>query len=236
MENEKNDLLIPLAIVIAGALIGVGVYFSAGYTPSANAPHEEGGTKQPTREALLKNAVLLGNPEAPVVMVEYADFQCPYCGKFFKETSPLIIDSYVKSGKVLLAYKDFAFLGPESGRAALAARCAKDQDKFWQYHDFLYSHLWDTYYSKNQNGENVGAFSDANLKKFAANLKLDTARFNECMDKDTHAAAVAESTDEARDFGVTGTPAFFINDKSITGAQPYAQFQKIIEDELKNKL
>jgi len=97
------------------------------------------------------------------IIIEYADFQCPFCGKFFKETEETLIKDYVDAGKVRFVYRDFAFLGKESLKAAEAARCAGDQGKFWEYHDYLYNH---------QNGENQGAFSNLYLKSFAGELKL----------------------------------------------------------------
>ena len=104
-----------------------------------------------------------GNETATVTVVEYADFQCPFCGRFFRETEKNLLDEYVKAGKIKFIYRDFAFLGYESSQAAQAAHCAGEQGKFWEYHDYLYSH---------QNGENQGAFSTTNLKSFAGMLKL----------------------------------------------------------------
>ncbi|MEI7810082.1 MAG: thioredoxin domain-containing protein [bacterium] len=114
-----------------------------------------------------------GNTDAPVTVVVYVDFQCPYCGKFFKETEQTVLADYIKAGKIKLVSRDFAFLGryaqpyavekDESIKAAEAARCAADQGKFWEYHDYLFAH---------QNGENKGNFSSLNLKTFAKALGL----------------------------------------------------------------
>ena len=116
---------------------------------------------------------VLGSPAAKVMVVEYGDFQCPFCGKFFKTAGQQLKETYLKSGKAAFVWRDFAFLGEESIRAAEAARCAGEQGKFWEYHDYLFNYIWDNYYSKNISGENVGAFSDRNLKSFAATLGLD---------------------------------------------------------------
>ena len=105
----------------------------------------------------------LGLSVAPVTVVVYADFQCPFCDRFFKDSEKNIRDTYVKDNTVQLVYRDFAFLGPESSKASEAARCAGEQGQFWEYHDYLYNH---------QNGENRGAFANANLKSFAKELKL----------------------------------------------------------------
>lgn len=105
----------------------------------------------------------LGNPQAKVAIVMYEDFQCPFCGRFFSDSEQTIRDTYVKNGQVQYIYRDFAFLGPESVKASEAARCAADQGKFWEYHDYLFTH---------QNGENQGNFSSLNLKLFAKEVGL----------------------------------------------------------------
>ena len=107
---------------------------------------------------------VLGNQNAPITIVLYVDFQCPFCGKFFKETEQTVLANYVKDGKVKLVSRDFAFLGDESLKSAEATRCANDQGKFWEYHDYLFTH---------QKGENRGDFSNLNLKTFAKELGLE---------------------------------------------------------------
>jgi len=104
-----------------------------------------------------------GNPDAPITIILYVDFQCPYCEKFFTQTEQTALANYVKDGKVKLVSRDFAFLGEESLKAAEAARCAGDQGKFWEYHDYLFTH---------QKGENQGNFSSLNLKTYAKELGL----------------------------------------------------------------
>jgi len=106
----------------------------------------------------------LGNSTAPITIIEYTDFQCPFCGKFFQETEQTVMNDYIKAGKIELVHRDFSFLGNESTMAAEAARCAGDQGKFWEYHDYLFTH---------QAGENHGNFSNVNLKSFASVLGLN---------------------------------------------------------------
>ena len=106
---------------------------------------------------------VIGDPNAPITVIVYVDFQCPFCGKYFKETQETALNSYVKDGKIKLVSRDFAFLGDESLKSAEAARCAGDQGKFWDYHDYLFNH---------QNGENKGNFSSLNLKTYAKAIGL----------------------------------------------------------------
>ena len=227
-ENKNLALMIPGAILVAGVIIaGAILYTKSDKVAQAPIPEKQAGSPvagaPAEAKALLEARVgdaTLGNPAAPVTVVEFADFQCPFCGRFFKNTLPLIKEKYVKSGQVQFVFRDFAFLGEESFRAAEAVRCAGDQNKFWDFHDYLYNH---------QNGENQGAFSDGNLKKFADALNLDRVEFDSCFDSKKYRELVEKESSGGRDLGVTGTPATFVNGKIITGAQPFAEFEKEIQ-------
>lgn len=224
VRSASNPLLVPIAIIIAGALIGGSVLYS---NSGKRVPPQLDATntgRAVDNAELLKQAQndsrSLGDPSAPVTIVEFADFQCPFCGKFFRESGTKIIEQYVKTGKARFVYRDFAFLGPESIMAAEASRCAGDQQQFWQYHDYLFAH---------QQGENQGAFAKERLKEFAATLKLDTTKFNSCLDAGTHRDQVQKDLDLGRTLGVDGTPATFVNDKFFNGALPFEQFKTAID-------
>jgi len=165
-----------------------------------------------------------GDPNAPVTIIEFGDFQCPYCGRFFAQTEPQIDETYIQSGKVRFGYFGFAFLGQESNWAAEAAECAADQNKFWEYHDTLYS---------SQSGENQGAFNKDNLKKIAEGLGLDTSAFNECFDSGKYKRLIQDDSNAASSLGVRSTPTFLINGQAIVGAQPFDVFQQTIDSLLK---
>ncbi len=123
-------------------------------------------------------------------------------------------------------YWHVAFLGQESADAAAASECAADQDAFWEYHDLLF---------ESQSGENQGAFKNENLKQFAADLKLDTKAFNECLDSGKYTQLVQEATQTANSMGVNSTPAFVVNGRAIMGAQPFDVFEQAIKEELTKK-
>ena len=236
MENSTNEnevkqspLVIPGAILLAGVIIAGAVMYSGGGR-TAEAPDADGqaaavATSEDAKMLLDAEPgdFVLGNPEAPVTLVEFADFQCPFCGKYFKETLPRVKDAYIKTGQVKFIFRDFAFLGEESFRAAEAARCAGEQGKFWDYHDYLYGH---------QKGENEGAFSDANLKKFADVLKLDRTLFDACFDSGKYRDAVERESMLGKELGVSGTPTTFVNGKAITGAIPFSSLDKDIQSAL----
>lgn len=174
---------------------------------------------------ITENMPRLGNADAPVVLVEYADYQCPFCELFFKESFPNLKRDYIDTGKVRFYYQDFPFLGEESQFASEAAKCAKEQGKFWEYHDYLYTH---------QDGENKGAFAQANLKKFAADLGLDKAKFNNCVDSRVYKPDVEAESNAGQGYGVSATPTVFINGVKFEGAKNYEVYKQAIEKALQN--
>jgi len=174
-------------------------------------------------------AIFLGSDDAPITLVEFGDYQCFFCNKFFHDTEQSILENYVETGKVKIIFKDFTIIGPDSIGAANAAHCAGDQGKFWEYHDELYNQ-W--------NGENNGWASDENLVKFAQNIGLKGDEFEQCMSDGKYKQLVSASSTDAKNLGITGTPAFFVigPDNQITrisGAQPYEVFHNIFQEELK---
>ncbi len=177
--------------------------------------------------ALQQSGNTLGDPNAPVKIIEYADFQCPYCRLFWQDTEPQIIENYVKTGKVYYEYRSVgAYLGEESQSAAEAAYCAGDQGKFWEYHDTLFSH-W--------TGENVGDFTPEKLKQYAASIGLDQVAFEQCLSSGKQTGRVQQDLENARKDGIKGTPSFLINGMIIEGAQPFAVFQHAIDRALQGK-
>lgn len=229
--SPENKMMIPAAIIVAGLIVAGAVIYVSGpravvpdgaNPPGDNTPPPSGNIAEILK--IRKDDFVLGSPSAKVTFIEYGDFQCPFCGRFATQVKQQIVDQYVKSGKVAFIWRDFAFLGEESTRASEAARCAGEQGKFWDFHDYLFSH---------QQGENAGAFSDANLKKFAGAVKLDQVKFDSCFTSGKYKKAVEDSTAEGRAAGVNGTPASFVNGKPISGAQPFSVFQSAIEAELK---
>jgi len=175
----------------------------------------------PARDHPQADGNKMGDPNAPVKIVEYADFQCPYCMHYWEETEPQIIQNYVATGKVYYEYRSVGgFIGPESADAADAAYCAADQNKFWEYHDILFA---------NWTGENAGDFAPDKLRQYAAAIKLNLDQFNTCIDSNAHTDQVNQDVSDAKTAGVQGTPAFVINGKLIEGAQPYSAFQQAID-------
>ena len=202
-ERRKRMVLggVAIAILIAAILI------AANRPTDSEAPEID-------YAAIPSNGMVLGTSGASVQVVEYADYQCPFCGDFATEVAPQLIEDFVETGQATFEFRAFPFLGGddltspdnESVQAAEAAMCALDQDKFWEYNHLLF---------ENQDGENQGAFSNDNLKEFAAELGLDTATFNTCLDTGMHQQEVLDQFAAYQTEGIDSTPTIFINGQSV---------------------
>jgi len=163
---------------------------------------------------------LVGDKKARLVIVEFSDFQCPFC-KAVIPTLHQLLKQY--DGKVRLIFRDFPIpsLHPLAAKAHEAARCAAEQGKFWEYHDVLF--------------ERSPRLEQPELKQYARDLKLDGAAFDRCLDSGKTQAAVSADVVEGQRLGVSGTPAFFINGRMLVGNQPPNAFQQLIDSELSKK-
>jgi protein-disulfide isomerase len=168
----------------------------------------------------------IGQRSAQVVIHEYADYQCPFCGVFARSIKPELQERFIDTGIVRIVWHDFAWYGDESRRAANAARCAGDQGQFWEYHDVLFD---------NQRGTNSGTFSRDNLKRFGEAMGLEPEAFGTCVDNDTYAGAIDTDMRAVRRLGLNGTPSFTIGDQRIVGAQPVEVFEQAIAAELRQQ-
>jgi protein-disulfide isomerase len=198
--------LSPVALAsIAAVLVGVVVIGfialqgSSGSVATLRAPTT-------TTPPALAHGRSLGDDAAPVKIDVYSDFQCPNCLRFWDTVLPGLVADDIGTGKAQLIYHDFAFLGPESFAAADGARCADQQDRFWQFHDYVFA---------NQGDENSGALSDARLAQMAAAVGLDTAKWSTCIQDRATDAAVRQETAAGQARGVNGTPTVFVNGSKL---------------------
>ena len=196
---------------------------------SSSSPTE--GSTQPTEAPLAalarrhpEDPLAMGDTDAPVVMVSYSEFQCPFCGKFARDTEPTLVKEYVDKGILRIEWRDFPYLGEESLTAAKAARAAGAQGKFWEFHDAMY---------ESQLPPNSGRLTKDYVAAIAKKIGLDVQRFNKDLSSPELAGAVQRDFQEGQSIGVTGTPAFLVNGQPIIGAQPTAEFQKVIEQAAK---
>jgi len=173
-----------------------------------------------------------GDPDAPITIIEFSDFQCPFCSRFFTQTLPAIQENYIDTGIVKLVYRDFPIdsLHPNARPAHIAAECADEQGKFWEYHDVLF---------ENQGQWNRLSSSDlrSQLNQYATSMGLNSESFDSCLSSQSMADEVNADYLQASQYGATGTPTFFIgNEKNgfikLVGAQPFTAFQSAIDNQL----
>lgn len=231
VESSKFDwtkFIMPGAIILAGVLISAAIIFSNGSfgRPAADVGGVLNRGDQPQAKVSEDDDAFLGDENAPVVMIEFSDFQCPFCRSFWQDTFPKIKSQYIDTGKVKFVYRDFP-LSFHAGAmpAAQAAECAEDQGKFWEMHDKIFS-------EQAKQGGGTIQFGVADVKKWAGEIGLDTGKLNSCLDSQKYAEEVEKDIADGSSAGVSGTPGFFINGRLVVGAQPFSVFQSLIEEEL----
>jgi protein-disulfide isomerase len=185
-------------------------------------------------ENLLKiGSPILGNPDAPITILDFSDFQCLNCGRYVKNTEPIINETYIQTGKASLVYKYFPLVGFDSFNPALAGQCSQEQGLFWQFHKLLFA---------NQKPIDSGWVSKNNLKNFASQISgLDLQKFSECLDSERYKDHINKDLEMAKKFQLRATPSFIImeNDGTdqdfLTGAHPFPSFAAIIDNKLGEK-
>ena len=208
----------PLIVWVVIALLVVGV--GAGVAVQRSRSVESNEVVTPAHALGPGGGEVLGNPSAPVVLEEYADFQCPACAALERAAGPTI-RRLAEQGRIRFVFHNFAFLGPESLRAASAATCAGDQGKFWPYHDLLFAE---------QAPENSGALSTDRLLELGRRVGLSDERFTACVRDDTYVPWVRQVTEEGSRRGVRGTPTLYRNGEqlSLNGIQSEAELERAI--------
>jgi len=210
---KKILLAIPISV---GILTGMFLVFF---------PQSEVDSKLFTESKLIQNgSPIMGDPSAPITILEWGDYQCTFCHNFHQNTLISIKQDFIQTGKVKLVFKDFPLNGPDSVLAAEAAYCAQDQEKYWQYHDELY---------KNWGGENTGWVTRTSLDTFAKTIGINLIQFNQCLDVHKYNERVNQMYKFGRELGIDATPSFLIfnNEKmiKIRGNQPLEVFLKSID-------
>ena len=216
--NKKGVII---GVIVIASVVGIAASFSS---PSSETVNLDMGRTHGTISTAMGSPIL-GDPLAPVTIVEFGDYQCHQCYNWFHNTKPAIMKDYIESGKANLVFVDLAFLGSDSPKAAQASYCAEDQGMYWEYHELLYNSQEPTI--------DGGWANSERLKAFAFNLGLDMELFDSCFDSGKYSKRVQYNIQQARDHGVRGTPGFFIvgpdGQQQIAGAQPFSVFKQILD-------
>lgn len=214
---------IVIGIIIAIVAIGVIASYSNSSSETVNInPGRAHGTV-----STAMGSPILGDPNAPITIVEFGDYQCHACYNWFHTHKPAVYENYIATGKANLIFVDLAFLGRDSGPASQASYCAEDQGKYWEYHDILYN-------SQESQIDNGWANSER-LKAFAFSLGLDMELFESCLDSGKYSKRVQYNVNEAKKHGARATPTFVIvgpenQQEQFQGGQPYSTFKQIMDN------
>jgi len=215
--EQRRGQLKWVVYIVVGAVLVVGLLIVSNLARTATL----GAVSTPVSRGYgQQGGNVLGDPNAPVQLIEVGDFQCPVCESAFQTLEEPIISTYVNTGKVSYTFEAVGYLGPESTRAAEAAYCAGDQNKFWDYHDILYT---------NQGAENSGAMADERLIQFAQLTGLDMGKFTSCFQNGDMVSRVTQAQATAASYGIDGTPSFVINGTVLKGLRSFPELQAAID-------
>jgi protein-disulfide isomerase len=237
-KSTYNKLIVGLIVAITVAAFFAG--FGLGVETDKDSNNDTGQTSitQPPSQTNPSSKIISvsldddpvkGDPNASITIVEFSDFQCPFCARFFTDTLPLIEKNYIETGKVKIVYRDFPLpdIHQNAIPAAIAAECADEQGMFWEYHDKIFENqiLWQDLDKQNV----VRTF-----EQYAGELALDTESFKTCLESAKYLDEVQNDVNEGVSYGVAGTPGFFIGNEKIgygmvSGAQPYSTFQQVFD-------
>ena len=185
---------------------GIALIVAAFFLIMSNRPVDDLIDPEVRNSPVPVNEMTIGNPDAPVLIEVFEDFQCPSCLRFTEDFEPLILQNYVYTGVAKLTYRYYPFIGAESFNASNAALCANEQGKFWEFHDILFA---------NQLGENIGAYSGKRLEAMADRIGLDVSTWKACYDAEKYESFITAELDDARNRGVQGTPTVFVNGEML---------------------
>ena len=230
--QEQRRQRIIMILVVAGVALVLAALLIAPSIRNALTPTGDIVQITPQNRPMVKGTAM-GDPNAPVKIDVWEDFQCPACRAYTETVEPRVVENYVATGKVYYVFHNFPFIDrnstlKESHQAANAAMCAADQGKFWDYHDMLFA---------NWSGENQGSFSNKRLVAFAEALNLDMTQFNKCFNNNTHKAEIEADYAAGQTAGVQGTPSVFVDGNLLTPGQipSYEDVAKAVEANLAGK-
>ena len=216
------------AVIISGTILYSNGLLNGGGSSKQAVIGDSGGSGTSLVEVSTDDDAFVGPENAKVEIIEFSDFQCPFCRSFWSGTLSQIKSQYIDAGKsVKFVYRDFPLsFHPMAQKYAEAAECAGDQNKYWEMHDKIFE-------EQNKFGTGtIGTLTIEDVKRWAKELSLNVSEFNQCLDSGKYAVEVKKDFEDGTKAGVSGTPTFFVNGQTLVGAQPFESFKQIIDEEL----
>ena len=228
MENQEkvniDRYLLPASILLAAVIVSATIVWSKTVAPKTGTAQI--ASNPDSIEISADDDPFLGPRDAKITIIEFSDFQCPFCRSFWRDSLPQIKEKYIDRGKVKFVYRDFPLdFHPASMPAAQGGECAREQSRFWEFHDKIFK-------EQDEKGEGTIQFTSNDLKKWAEEIGLDSNKFNQCLVSGKYHQEVQKDYSDGVNYGVTGTPTIFINGRKLVGAQPFENFAALIEEEL----
>ncbi len=223
------QLALPISIIIAALLISGSLFYAKTSPQNAGQSGQAVIGDQLAKVEMKINADdhILGSKNAKVTIIEYSDFQCPFCRRFWKESLPQLKKEYIDTGKAVFVYRHYPLdFHPGAFPAAKASECAAELGKFWELHDKIFQ-------EQDKLGQGTVQFTAADIKNWAGQIGLEAGNFNRCLDSAKYDKRVSGDLESGAAAGVSGTPTVFISGQRIVGAQPYANFKAVIDSLLK---
>ena len=223
--SNVQKLYLPVSILLAALLVSGSIIYTRGYVKGTD--NLQGNAAAGAKiNVSVDDDPYLGNLSAPVKVIEFSDFQCPYCRVFWTDTLPLLKTDYINTGKILFVYRDFPLsFHPASVISAQASNCAKEQNKYWEFHDKMFG-------EEEKKGTGTITYGIVELKRWAKEIGMNSDDFNKCVDSQKYKSEVEKDIADGTKAGVSGTPTTFVNGVAIVGAQPYANFKAAIDKAL----
>lgn len=218
-----------VVLVIAGFFV-----FSSNESNTTNKPTDIASANATFNEETLSQELVIGTPDAPATIVEYADYKCSQCNNFHQTAGKELRQQYIDAGMLKIVFRPYPVYGEDAGRALYGSYCANEQGKFTAYHDAAFDFMYDNYFSKNDyNGAIQDVFTVERLTTIATEIGMDKSQFVTCLNGDTYNEVFEKVLFASGDDEVQGTPTFIVNGQKIVGAQPFSVFKTLVDIDLR---
>lgn len=233
---NKKILFIGFGILLLITLLATYVYINKSGKKDTTQTVNNENAQEAQQATTNKGTLTIGNPNAKVTIVEYSDFKCPECNKYYQNAGKQIKKDYIDTGKIKIIFKPYPLFGDDSGKILYTSYCANEQGKFAEFHDAIFSYMWENYY-KNENYDVAAKpiFSEENIFKITDSLALDKDKIKSCIDNKTYFKYYEQALLDSGPDEIQGTPSFIIGGQKIVGPQPFNIFKTLIEAELRKQ-
>lgn len=229
MDKAKKFVLV--AVIVSAGLAGLAILLLQAGSPQKEVTRNQSSTNSVNSTQVNSDQTLIiGNKNAPVTIVEYADYKCPECGKLHSGVGKRIRTDYIDTGKINIEFRPYPVWGEEAGKALAGSYCAQEQGKFTQYYDAMFGYMWDTHFEKGDYQKAIDpVFTEEVLQSILSNIGIDKSAYDTCLTDTKTRQAYDAAVNQAAPDGVQGTPTFIIGGQKVVGNQPYDVYATLLD-------